>query len=204
MGYYDAMNYYSRGPSTWQIIISLAVSALMIACLWIVFKKAGKPGWAAIVPFYNLYILFEITWGKGIKFLLLLIPIANIVFLIMTMVKMAKVFGYGGGFAVGLIFLPIIFYPLLAFGNSKYIGVAAAGASQGYRQAGYQQQGRQQGGYSQAGYQQGGYQQQSYQPPQQSYQPPQPAEPSKPAFCPNCGAPLSPGSGFCGNCGQKL
>ena len=84
------------------------------------FTKAGKPGWAAIVPFYNLYILFEITWGNGLLFLLMLIPIVNSIVAIITMVKLAKAFGKGGGFAVGLIFLSLIFililfHPILSF-----------------------------------------------------------------------------------------
>jgi hypothetical protein len=88
------------------------------------FEKAGEPGWAAIIPFYNLYVLFKITWVQGWKFLLMLIPIANFVIAIITMVKLAKAFGKSGGFAVGLIFLSVIFYCILAFDNSiNYIGV---------------------------------------------------------------------------------
>ncbi len=103
--------------------LSLALAVLGIVAMWKIFVKAGEPGWAAIIPFYNLYVLFKITWGSGWKFLLLLIPIANIVFVIITMVKLAKAFGKSGGFAVGLIFLGVIFYCILAFDDSQYMGV---------------------------------------------------------------------------------
>ena len=88
--------------------------------MWKIFKKAGKNGWEAIVPLYNAYTLFEITWGNGWYFLLIftsIIPflgwIACIVIVIMTMVKLAKAFGKDGGFVVGLIFLDIIFMAIL-------------------------------------------------------------------------------------------
>ena len=105
------------------MFLSLALTVLGVIALWKIFEKAGEPGWAAIIPFYNLYVLFKITWGNGWKFLFLLIPFANIVFAIITTVKLAKAFGKSGGFAVGLIFLSIIFYCILAFDQSIYLGV---------------------------------------------------------------------------------
>lgn len=104
-------------------IIALVLAALIIVSLWRLFVKAGKPGWAAIVPFYNLFVLFEITFGKGIKFLLLLIPIYNIVVAIQMCIRLAKAFGKTGGYAAGLIFLPFVFMPMLAFGDSTYLGI---------------------------------------------------------------------------------
>ena len=94
-----------------------------LICCWAIFEKAFEPGWGALIPFYNNYLYFKITWGNGWKFLFLLIPFANIVFAIITMVKLAKAFGKSGGFAVGLIFLSIIFYCILAFDKSEYLGV---------------------------------------------------------------------------------
>ena len=114
---------YSYQASPGMSFLGLAVSVLAIIAMWKIFEKAGEPGWAAIIPFYNLYVLFKITWGNGWKFLLLLIPIANIVFYIITMVKLAKAFGKSGGFAVGLVFLSVIFYCILAFDQSQYLGV---------------------------------------------------------------------------------
>ena len=115
-------DYYFQ-PSPAMTVLYLAFLVLGVVAMWKIFEKAGEPGWAAIIPFYNLYVLFKITWGNGWKFLFLLIPIANIVFAIITMVKLAKAFGKSGGFAVGLIFLSIIFYCILAFDQSQYLGV---------------------------------------------------------------------------------
>lgn len=121
MNYWN-YDYYYR-PSPGATVFTTAIAILAIVALWKIFEKAGEPGWAAIIPFYNVYVLFKITWGSGWKFLLLLIPIANIVIGIITMVKLAKAFGKSGGFAVGLIFLSVIFYCILAFDSSTYIGV---------------------------------------------------------------------------------
>ncbi len=112
-------------------IIGMAVAALAIVAMWKIFVKAGEEGWAAIVPFYNMYILFKISWGNGLMALILLsaiIPIlgwiACMVIMIMTYIKLAKAFGKGGGFACGLIFLNTIFMCILAFDkNIHYIGV---------------------------------------------------------------------------------
>ena len=114
---------YSYQASPFMTVLSLALAVLGVVAMWKIFEKAGEPGWAAIIPFYNLYVLFKITWGNGWKFLFLLIPVANLVFAIITMVKLAKAFGKSGGFAVGLIFLSIIFYCILAFDQSTYLGV---------------------------------------------------------------------------------
>ena len=216
--YYDYYS-YSSPPAYNPVftIISLVLCVFVLVCMWIIFRKAGKPGWAAIVPFYNLYVLFEITWGSGMRFLLLLIPIYNIILSIQTQVRLAKAFGKSGGFAAGLIFLPYIFIPLLAFGGTAYQGVPVKTAYQPprpntpypnnpYQQpgVGYQQPGQPQGPYSQP-------QQAPYAPPQQApYTPPQQAPytplqqtAAAPAFCPSCGAKSS-GEKFCQNCGAPL
>ncbi len=113
--------YYEASP--FASFLGLVCSVIMVIALWKIFVKAGEPGWAALIPLYNVYTLFKITWGSGWKFLLLLIPIANIVFGIMTYVKLAKAFGKGGGFAVGLLFLGVIFMCILGFGKDEYVGV---------------------------------------------------------------------------------
>lgn len=101
--------------------ISLIFAIVMICCNWTIFKKAGRPGWAAIVPFYNVYVMFDIVYGNGILFLLCFIPFVNIVVLIKYRLDLAKVFGKGTGFGIGLVFLNIIFLFILAFGNGKYV-----------------------------------------------------------------------------------
>ena len=213
--YYDYYS-YSSPPAYNPVftIISLVLCVFVLVCMWIVFRKAGKPGWAAIVPFYNLYVLFDITWGSGMRFLLLLIPIYNIILSIQTQVRLARAFGKSGGFAAGLVFLPYIFIPLLAFGKETYQGVpvkAAPYQNNPYQQGGYSQQ-PQQFQYAAPHQQPQQYaapQQPVPQQPQQYTAPQQPA-PQQPetetrtsAFCPRCGVKSS-GEKFCQNCGTPL
>ena len=117
-----------HGDSPVYMGISGVIAAITIVSLWFIFKKAGEHGWAAIIPFYDLWVLFKITWGNGACMFLMLIPFANIVFAIMTDIKLARVFGKGGGFAAGLIFLEPIFLMILAFGSARYIGIDGEGA----------------------------------------------------------------------------
>jgi hypothetical protein len=93
---------------------------LVIVGMWTTFTKAGKPGWASIIPIYNLIVLIEVA-GQPIWLLILFfIPIANIVAAVLVAIGVAKNFGKGGGFAIGLVFLPFIFYPILGFSNARY------------------------------------------------------------------------------------
>jgi hypothetical protein len=87
-----------------------------------VFKKAGQPGWAAIIPIYNLYVILKIVGKPGWWLLLMLIPLVNVVFAIWTVNLLSKSFGKDVGFTLGLIFLSFIFWPILAFGDAKYQG----------------------------------------------------------------------------------
>jgi uncharacterized membrane protein YoaK (UPF0700 family) len=88
--------------------------------MWKLFVKAGEPGWASIIPIYNAIVMLKIAGKPLWWFLLYLIPIVNIVIAIIVTVALAKNFGKDVGFAVGLILLPIIFYPILAFGSAQY------------------------------------------------------------------------------------
>ena len=110
----------NSGDSTIVIIIQLAILIFMIAAIWKVFSKAGQPGWASLVPFYNLYILLKIASKPGWWLILFFIPIANIIALILVNIGIARNLGKGGGFAAGLILLSFIFYPILGFGSAKY------------------------------------------------------------------------------------
>ena len=105
------------------MVVYLAIIVVSLVGLWKVFTKAGKPGWAAIVPFYNAYCLFEMSFGNGWLFLLAFVPCGNIVVMIMCSLKLAKAFGQGTGFGLGLVFLPFIFMMILGFGDAEYIGV---------------------------------------------------------------------------------
>jgi hypothetical protein len=114
--------YNFGGGSVVGTILYFVVIVFFIYCMWRVFAKAGKPGWAAIIPFYNVIVELEIVGRPWYWLLLMLIPFVNIVLAIIVMIRMAKVFGKGGGFAVGLILLPFIFLPILAFDSSTYLG----------------------------------------------------------------------------------
>jgi hypothetical protein len=105
-------------------IIELALIVLIVAGLWKTFTKAGKPGWAAIVPIYNLIILLEIAEKPLWWILLFLIPCVNLVFSIIVHIEVAKKFGKSAGFGVGLALLGFIFFPILGFGEAKYLGGA--------------------------------------------------------------------------------
>ena len=103
-------------------LIYLGVIVFTIITLWKVFAKAGEPGWACLVPFYNGVVMCKVGGKPGWWFVLLLLPVVNIVVSILVSLGVAERFGKGGGFGVGLILLPFIFYPILAFGSSQYIG----------------------------------------------------------------------------------
>jgi len=107
-------------PVVW--ICYFAVIILWIAGMWKVFSKAGQPGWAAIIPIYQLIVLCQVA-GRPIWWFLLLL-ICFPIFYIIICIDIAKRFGKGGGFAVGLIFLPFIFFPMLGFGSAQYQGGA--------------------------------------------------------------------------------
>ncbi len=118
---------YGADPSTAQMspasmIVSLVILVVGIVAMWKIFTKAGKPGWHSIIPFLNMYDLVEISGYNGWMFLLFFVPIANIVIIILSYVGLAKKFGKSTGFAIGLIFLSIIFECILAFGDAEYQG----------------------------------------------------------------------------------
>ena len=102
------------------LIVNIAIALLMVISIWKVFIKAGQPGWAAIVPIYNMYVLLKIAGKPGWWILLLFVPVVNLVISIIALLGLAENFGKGAGFAIGLLFLPIIFYPILAFGSATY------------------------------------------------------------------------------------
>jgi len=109
-----------QGVSTAVIIIYLAIALLMIVSLWITVSKAGRPGVSQIIPIWNIIELVRIS-GKPIWwFILFLIPIVNLVIGIIVYHGISKAFGKDAGFTVGLVLLPFIFFPILAFGKATY------------------------------------------------------------------------------------
>ena len=104
-------------------ILLLVLSAIICVCHWKLFEKAGKPGWTAIVPFYNTMVMLEIS-GKPISWIgLMLIPYIGIIWAIWGLHAFVKSFGKDVTYTVGIIFLPFIFLPLMAFDKKiVYIG----------------------------------------------------------------------------------
>ena len=111
-----------EGPGMGTLITAFVLCLVIVASMWKLFTKAGKPGWAAIVPIYNVIVMLEIT-GKPLWYIaLFFVPLANLYVAIALPFWMAKSFGKEMGFGFGLLFLGPIFYPLLAFGDAQYTG----------------------------------------------------------------------------------
>jgi hypothetical protein len=105
-------------------IVWLIVALVVIIGLWKVFTKAGQPGWAAIIPILNLYILCKVAGRPGWWLILMLIPIVNFIIWIILSLDLAKNFGKGAGFGVGIALLSFIFLPVLGFSDAQYQGKA--------------------------------------------------------------------------------
>jgi Family of unknown function (DUF5684) len=110
------------------LVVVLVIAVITIIGMWKVFEKAGQPGWAAIVPFYNMYILnSEIAKKEPMWFILYIVgavicgPLALIAIIVINL-AVAEKFGKGAGYGIGLSFLPFIFYPMLGFGSARYRG----------------------------------------------------------------------------------
>lgn len=112
-------------PLLLVIFIWLALAILMIVAMWKVFIKAGRPGWASLIPIYNTYVFLKIAGKSGWWLIWLCIPVLNIIFGIIATAAFAEKFGKGAGFTIGLILLPIVCFPILAFGEAQYAGEEA-------------------------------------------------------------------------------
>ena len=125
-------NYSGEGkpPSPASMIVGLLIALFLIVAMWKVFTKAGQPGWACIIPIYNLYVWCKIVGRPWWWILLMLIPFVNFIIAIILCIDMAKSFGKGAGFGIGLALLGIIFLPILGFGSAQYQGPAVTAASQ--------------------------------------------------------------------------
>jgi len=107
-------------------VLGVAVVLMMIASMWKVFEKAGQPGWAVLVPIYNIVILLKITGKPSWWLALFFVPFANFVVMIMLVVALAKSFGKSTGFGLGMLFFGFVFYPILGFGDARYTAPALA------------------------------------------------------------------------------
>lgn len=135
-----------------MIVIDIALWILRIIGNWKIFTKAGQPGWKAIIPFYNTYIEYKISWKTSMFWIVLalsvlssvieslggsdpstavllvsLVPaIAAAVIACVALYKLAVAFGHGIGYTIGLILLEPIFRIILGFGKSEYQGNSSA------------------------------------------------------------------------------
>jgi len=107
------------------LILYLVILVLVIAGVWRTFEKAGQPGWAVLIPIFNIYIMLKVAGRPGWWLLLFLIPIVNFVIAIIVAIDIATAFGKSALFAIGLVFLGPIFYMILGFGDAKYSGPPA-------------------------------------------------------------------------------
>lgn len=101
-------------------ILYLAVLFAWIASVWVTFEKAGRPGWASLIPIYNGVVILQIAGKPWWWIFLYLIPVVNLLIAVLTMIAFAEKFGMGMGFGLGLLFLGFIFFPILAFGDARY------------------------------------------------------------------------------------
>ncbi len=104
---------------TW-LIIYIVFLVLAIAGMWATFAKAGRPGWGAIIPIYNTYLLVKVAGRPGWWLILFFIPFVNFIMWIIVALDVAKNFGHGVGFGILLILFPMIMYIVLGFGSSQY------------------------------------------------------------------------------------
>jgi len=116
------------GAAAILLYVVLAYAILVIP-YWVIFTKAGREGWPALIPIYSTYILLKVIGRPGWWLLLFLIPLVNVVIYIIMMNDLSKSFGHGVGFTLGLLFLSIIFVYILAFGSSTYRGPAGGTVS---------------------------------------------------------------------------
>jgi len=100
--------------------ISFAFLAAVAIGRWKVFEKAGQPGWGAVVPIYNLYLLLQVARRPAWWLVLYFVPLLFLIPLVVVPLDIAKHFGKSAAFGIGLMFLGFIFYPILGFGNSRY------------------------------------------------------------------------------------
>lgn len=103
------------------IILAIAFAVFIIAAEWKLFSKANQPGWAIFIPIYNILVLLNVAKMSWWNILLMLIPVVNIVIAFMIYINVAKNYGKDAGFGVGMVLLPIIFIPIIAFGSAVYV-----------------------------------------------------------------------------------
>lgn len=111
-------------------VLWLAITIVLIVAAWRLFEKAGRPGWASLIPIYNTIVMLQITGQSGWWILGLFVPFLNFFVIIRLIFNLATVFGRSVAFGFGLLFLAPIFLCILAFGDARYVGFDGGGARQ--------------------------------------------------------------------------
>lgn len=102
------------------LIVMGIIAFAVIGGLWKLFEKAGQPGWAALVPIYNMVVLLKVADKPVWWIVLFFIPLANVIALFLVAFAVADRFGKGAGYGLGIAFFPYVFYPILGFGSARY------------------------------------------------------------------------------------
>ena len=108
------------GVTTAYLIFALILCVVEIVATWKIFTKAGKPGWASIIPIYNVYVLLQIAGLEWWYLLLLCIPLVNIYAVFKMNIELAHKFGKSTAFGILMVFFSLICTLVLAFGSAKY------------------------------------------------------------------------------------
>ncbi len=123
MGYENYNSYSDASMGAGGIIMMLIWLALVILTIigwWKIFAKAGQPGWAILIPFYNMWVMIKVAQKPGWWMIMMFIPLVSFVFVILIYAAICAEFGKGAGYTLGLLFLPFIFAPMLGFGDATY------------------------------------------------------------------------------------
>lgn len=120
-----------NATGTILLVVYLAIIVTVIAGTWKVFTKAGRPGWASLIPIYNVYVMLKLGGNPWWYLLLMMVPIVNLYALGKMHLDLARAFGKGIGYGLGLWILPFIFFPLLGFSDAQYRGAGGDGGRGG-------------------------------------------------------------------------
>ena len=102
------------------LLFQFALVGIQVAGMWAVFSKAGHAGWKAIIPIYNLYVMLQLGEQAWWWLILVFVPVVNLYAVYKIHAGVARAFGRGIGFGLGLAFLGILFFPLVGFGDYQY------------------------------------------------------------------------------------
>lgn len=109
-------------PEKYSAVLFVVIAVISLIALCELFKMARVPGWKALIPIYNLYWLSKLVFGKGWLFLLLFIPVINVIYGFLLIFNIPIVYDKGIIYAILIFFIPPVILFLLAFGNTRYGG----------------------------------------------------------------------------------